>query len=210
MSFLQTNTILKQMIKVNNLMIVSSYMAKKKIDMEKAEKEVELLSKRLALLHICYSKTLIEELGDDRGKELILKSIKEYGKQIGEKRKAEILEKGLNNIPENFSKGDSLRIPKIGMNSKLEVTDDSNRLYGCPLEKLWREFGEEELGKLYCYTDPAKLMGFNEDYIKIHKKAIPKGDDYCEFIVRSSTEKEKKLFRSDDEDFSDVDEYLKG
>ncbi|MGM0406297.1 MAG: L-2-amino-thiazoline-4-carboxylic acid hydrolase [Thermoplasmatota archaeon] len=184
-------------------------MTEKKIDIEEAAKEVELVSKRLALLHLAYAKTLTEELGKERGKELVLKSIKRYGRWIGEKRREEIEEKGLESIPENFSKGNKLRIPRFGMHSKLESTGDSMKLYGCAMGKLWREYGEEELGKLYCYVDPAKYMGFKEDYIQVHKRAMPAGDDLCEFVVRKSTKKEKELFRSDEEDFSDSDKHLK-
>jgi len=184
-------------------------MTEEKIDIEAASKEVELVSKRLALLHLAYAKTITEELGEERGKELALKSIKRYGRWIGEKRREEIEEKGLEPIPENFSEGEALRIPRFGMHSHLEETEDSTKLYGCTMGKLWREYGEEELGKLYCYVDPAKYMGFDEDYIQVHKKAMPAGDDCCEFVVRRSTDKEKELFRSDDEDFSFADEHLR-
>ncbi len=184
-------------------------MRQKKIDIEEAAKEVELVSKRLALLHLAYAKTLTEELGEERGEELVLKSIKRYGRWIGEKRREEIEEKGLEPIPENFSKGNVLRIPKFGMHSELESTGDSMKLFGCTMGKLWREYGEEELGRLYCYVDPAKYLGFNEDHIQVHKKAMPAGDECCEFVVRRSTKKEKELFKSEDEDFSDSDKHLK-
>lgn len=184
-------------------------MTEKKIDIEEAAKEVELVSKRLALLHLAYAKTLTEELGEEQGKELVLKSIKRYGRWIGEKRRKEIEEKGLEPIPENFSRGDTLRIPKFGMHSELENTGDSMKLYGCAMGKLWSEYGEEELGKLYCYVDPAKYMGFNENYIQIHEKAMPAGDECCDFMVRKSTKKEKELFKSKEEDFLNVDEHLK-
>lgn len=183
-------------------------MSNEKISKEEAAKEVELVSKRLALLHVSYAKTLVEEFGEEKGKELALKAIKRYGKKIGEKRREEIEEKGLEPTVDNFSEGDSLRIPKFGMHSDLESTKDGIKLYGCAMGKYWREMGEEELGKIYCYVDPAKYMGYNEDTVQIHHKAISAGDEYCEFEMRESTEKEKQIFRSEIKEFFEIDEGL--
>ncbi len=183
-------------------------MDEKKIELKEAEKEVELISQRLALLHLSYAKAIIDELGEEKGEKLVLKAINNYGKSIGEKRREEIEKKGLEPIPENFGEGNVLRIPRFGMHSKLEVTEDSMKLYGCVMGKLWKEYGEEELGKLYCYVDPAKYLGFNEDFIQVHRKAMPAGDDFCEFVVRRSTEEEKELFNSGEKDFSQIDAHL--
>ncbi|MFW5928469.1 MAG: L-2-amino-thiazoline-4-carboxylic acid hydrolase [Thermoplasmatota archaeon] len=185
-------------------------MRKEKIPLDEAEKEVELVSQRLALLHLTYSKTITEELGEERGKELILKTIKKYGKIIGKRRREEIEEKGMEATAENFSEGNVLRIPKFGMHTDLETNEKGNmELYGCTMGNFWKEEGEEELGKLYCYVDPAKYMGYNEKYIQIHEKAISAGDEYCEFCVRQSTKKERGLFETADDDFDDIDECLK-
>ncbi|MFO8109137.1 MAG: L-2-amino-thiazoline-4-carboxylic acid hydrolase [Thermoplasmata archaeon] len=185
-------------------------MTEEMIGLKEAAKEVELVSRRVALLHISYAKMLTEEFGEERGRELILKAVKGYGRIIGEKRRKEIEERGMEPVPKNFGKGDVLRIPRFGVHSRLEETEDSMKLYGCAMGKLWREYGEEELGKLYCYVDPAKYMGFNEDFIQVHRKAVPAGGDFCEFVVRPSTEEERELFRSDKKDFSDADPGLKG
>ncbi len=177
--------------------------------MEDAKREVELVSERVALLHLSYAKMLTEEFGESRGKELVLKAIKYYGRCIGEKRRDEIEEMGMEPVPHNFGKGDVLRIPRFGMHSGLEDTGPSVKLHGCVMGKLWRAFGEEDLGKLYCYVDPAKYMGFNPDYIQVHEKAMPAGHGYCEFVVRPSTREEKEIFLSKNKDFSTIDPCLK-
>ncbi len=184
-------------------------MAEEMILLKEAAREVELVSRRVALLHLSYAKMLTEEFGERHGKELILKAIKDYGKCIGEKRRDEIEERGMEPVPENFGKGDAMRIPRFGMHSRLEDSGRSMKLHGCVMGKLWREYGEEDLGKLYCYVDPAKYMGFNEYYIQVHEKAMPAGHEYCEFMVRPSTEAEKELFSSEEKDFSDIDLCLK-
>ncbi len=70
-------------------------MDEKKIELKEAEKEVELISQRLALLHLSYAKAIIDELGEEKGEKLVLKAINNYGKSIGEKRREEIEKKGL-------------------------------------------------------------------------------------------------------------------
>ncbi len=170
----------------------------KKITLDEAKQEVEITSRRIALLHLSYAKTLIRELGEEKGMELISKAIKDYGIRIGEKTKKEVLDKGLELTPENFSYGRSLGTPKFGMNDKAETVEvdgeSRSRVYGCVLGKLWKEYGEEKIGRLYCYVDPAKYMAYNPNYKLVHVKAVPEGHEYCEFVVRPTTVKERKDF----------------
>jgi hypothetical protein len=85
--------------------------------------------------------------------------------------------------------------------------DNENRLraHGCVMGKVWRELGEEKLGRYYCYVDPAKYMAFNPEYKLMHLKAMPDGDDCCEFAVRPTTEKEQHDFQAKDVDWKYID-----
>lgn len=181
----------------------------KTISLDEAKREVEVTSRRLALLHLSYAKTLIEELGEERGRTLIAKAIKNYGIRIGEKTKKDVLDQRLENSPENFSAGESLRIPKFGMHERIETFEVEGerrmRAYGCVLAKLWKEYGEEKLGRLYCYVDIAKYMAYNPNYKFMHIKTLPDGDDDCEFAVRPTTEKERKDFATEDADWLYID-----
>ncbi len=183
-------------------------MGKETVDKEKASEYIKTVSERIALLHLSYAKTLTEELGEDKGKELVVEAIKRYGEYIGDARREEIKEKGLPTSPENFSQGECLSIPPFGMHTKIERDGEKMKAYGCVLGRLWKRYGEEELGKLYCYVDAAKYMAYNEDHVQTHTKALSAGDEFCEFEIKPSTEKQKKLFEDDSEDFSKVDEYL--
>lgn len=186
---------------------------KNMITLEEASREVEMTSKRLGLLYLAFAKSIVEELGDEKGKKLILKAIKNYGKMAGEKMKKDIEDQGLEPTPENYGAGEGRGLPKFGMNEKSEEVEidgqKRKRFYGCAMGKVWREYGEEELGKLYCYVDAAKYMYYNPDYKLIHTKAMPAdGVDYCEFCVQETTEKEKEDFFSEDKDWSYIDETL--
>ncbi|MFW9824101.1 MAG: hypothetical protein ACFFE4_14245 [Candidatus Thorarchaeota archaeon] len=75
-----------------------------------AKTQVEVAVTRIALLHLAFSRTLVEQLGQEKGKELILKSIMEYGKIIGERTIQH--------------KQD---LPKYGVHEKFE----GGKVYGC-------------------------------------------------------------------------------
>jgi predicted hydrocarbon binding protein len=167
-------------------------------------------SRRIALIHLAYAKAIIEELGEEKGMKLIAKAIKNYGAKIGEKTREEVLKKGLEAIPENFNKGESYALPIIpGMHDRRERVDvegvKRNRAYGCVLAEVWKEYGEEKLGRLYCYMDVAKYMAYNPNYKYAHTKAMPDGDEYCEFEVKRTTEEERKDFLAEDKDWFYID-----
>jgi len=181
-------------------------MSNKKIDLEDAKKQVEKVCKRMALLHLSFAKTIIRELGEREGKKLVLKAIRDYGLRIGKGVKEEVEKHGLVNTPENYKED----LPEYGMHEKVEQVEVRGekgiRAYGCVMGKLWHELGEDEIGRLYCYVDPAKYMAYNPDFALIHTKSIPDRDDYCEFIIRNTTEKEKKDFFEEDKDWSYIDQ----
>ena len=39
----------------------------------------------------------------------------------------------------------------------------------------------------------------------VHLKALPDGDEYCEFAIKSTTEQEKKDFFDEDKDWRYID-----
>lgn len=180
---------------------------------QEAAHEVEITARRIALLHLAFAKTLVNELGDEEGKKIILKAIKYYGKLVGEEMKNKVHGLGLETTPENYGIGDSRDLPKYGMHERKEVfeTDGRNRRrsFGCVLAKLWREYGEEELGRLYCYVDLAKSMYYNPDYKLVHTKCMPeRQDEECEFDMLPTTEQERKTFFNEGTDWTKIDRGL--
>ncbi len=175
------------------------------VTIEEAKEQVRRVCVRLGLLHLSFTKTLINELGERKGKELVLKAIKNYGTRIGEEAKANVAAQGLDNNPANYKED----LPLYGMHEgteRMEVGGEKRvRLYGCVMAKVWHKLGEDELGRLYCYVDPAKYMAFNPNFKQMHVKALPDGDEYCELAVRPTTEQERKDFADKDKDWSYID-----
>jgi hypothetical protein len=146
--------------------------------------EVEVAIARLALLHLSFSKTLVEEFGEEKGKEVIIKSIMEYGRRVGEGTK-----RGLQDLP------------KYGVYGKYEA----GRVYDCVLARVFKEYGAEDLGCLYCYVDPAKSMATDPSQKFIHTTCAACGDDYCTFELASTSEKEREDFKNRSKDWKYVD-----
>jgi hypothetical protein len=152
-----------------------------------AKTQVEVAVTRIALLHLAFSRTLVKQLGQEKGKELILKSIMEYGKMIGERtiqRKQDL--------------------PKYGVHEKFE----RGKVYGCIFAKIFHEYNEEDLGCMYCYVDAAKSMTVNPKRKLIHKECDACGDDYCVFESIPTTEKEQIQFVEKDIEWKHVDPRL--
>jgi hypothetical protein len=155
------------------------------VPLAEAENEVKVVTQRLALLHLAFSKTLVEEYGWERGKELILLSIKRYGQYVAERTK-----KGLQSLP------------KYGFWERRD-----GRPHLCELGKIMVEMGEPELGSLYCLIDPAKTMAADPSKKLIHTKCMILGDDECGFETLPTTEVEREDFAKDG-DWSHVDPII--
>jgi len=175
------------------------------VGLEEAKEQVRRVSTRLGLLHLSFAKTLIEEMGEKKGRQLVLKAIKDYGRRIGEEVKANAIAQGLDNNPANYKED----LPLYGMHDRIEVVEVGGRkimrAYGCVMGKVWNKLGKGELGRLYCYVDPAKYMAFNPNFKLSHVKALPDGDEYCELVVNPTTEQERKDFADKDKDWSYID-----
>jgi hypothetical protein len=159
----------------------------KYVPLKEAVREVEVAMSRVALLHLSFSKVLVDEFGEEKGKKLIVRSILEYGKRIGERTK-----RGCQDLP------------SYGVVGRFE----DNKAYDCVLAKIFREYGEEDLGCLYCYVDAAKSMAVDPTGKIIHKTCAACRDDYCTFERKHTTAKERRDFKEKSSDWKSVDSRL--
>lgn len=176
------------------------------VTLEDAKEQVRRVCVRLAYLHLSFAKTLINELGEEKGRELILKSIKDYGIRIGEEVKNAATSRCLDNKPDNYRED----LPLYGMHDGIETVEVDGekrmRAYGCVMGKVWNQLGEGKLGRYYCLVDPAKYMAFNPNFKLMHTKVLPDGDEYCELVLRQTSEREKEDFSSRNKDWLYIDQ----
>ena len=177
------------------------------IPLEEAKRQVALVSRRLGLLHLAFAEVLARHLGDEEGKKMTARAIKEYGRMIGEKKKELAVEGDEELSPDTFLGLSDL--PSLGMHDRIdEVEVDGEkriRAHGCVMGKVWKELGKDELGRSYCLVDPASCMAFNPELKFVHTKALPDGDPYCELVIRPTTEEDQKEFESDDTNWSTIE-----
>jgi len=182
---------------------------KERLTVDEAAHEVKLASRRIALLHLAFSRAAVRTLGEASGEKLITDAIKEYGTMIGTELRDAVMRQGLEATPDNYGAGNSRSLPRIGMHSGSETVSVGGepriRAYGCVMAEVWAEYGEEDLGRLYCYVDPAKFMAFNPAHTMAHVKARPSGDPFCEFCIRETTAKERSDFASNEASWISAD-----
>lgn len=159
-----------------------------------AAEQVVSMCRRLAQLYISFAKTLVEEFGEQRGKEVILQAISRYGQDIGRRIKEKVEAQGLPLTIENYRRSSDL--PSLGFNTEPLVAEGERRtrIHECVLASVWKGLGEEELGRLYCFVDQAKAEGYNPELEFLHLKNCLEGDlSYCETTLRRKEERPPSL-----------------
>lgn len=157
-------------------------MAEELISREEASRQVRSMIFRTALLHYAFTRTLMDELGEEKGKELTKKAIALYGRRIGQRALEKAREKGLANLPEDFQND----LPPLGWPHREKVETEGEprtRLFTCYLAEAWKELGVPEIGRLYCFVDQAKYEAFNPELEFIHAQNLLDGDPCCEMVV---------------------------
>jgi len=156
------------------------------VPLSDAENEVKVVTHRLALLHLAFARTLVDEFGWKKGKQLILNAIKEYGRRVAER-----------------TKRGHQSLPKYGFWERREGKPPL-----CELGKIVLEHDEMDIGSLYCLIDPAKTMYANPDEKLVHTKCLTVGDKHCEFETVPTTQEDREDFFSEGSDWSHVDPRL--
>lgn len=156
------------------------------IPKEEALRQINLALRRTAMLYHAFGDTLIEELGRDRGIELIKKAVEVYGTDIGLAAKDKAERKQVALTPENFESD----LPNMAWKTEeVEVDGEKRvRVHFCPIAKDLLDMGESERARLYCWVDQAKTKAFNPNYEFLHLKNVIDGDPYCEMVVRPAGE----------------------
>ena len=166
---------------------------KQMITAEECAFEVGLMARRTTLLHHYFSETIIEELGEKKGKELIKKAIWAYGQHCGNAVREGVEAMGLPPTDENYGKVRDL--PAYGWETgKVEMPDGEPRTVCtfCPqADTIFKELGPRgiKLGRLYCYVDRAHYKAYNPKGEFFNTKNVLDGDDCCEFLIEPEEKK---------------------
>ncbi len=139
---------------------------------EEVAEQVRRLGRMFGLLFYHFSRLIIDELGEERGRELIREAIRRFGLERGRRMKKRALALGLEPTLENFGRVSDL--PEIGWG-------EAPKERFCPFAEVWFEKDALELGKLYCDVDVWKYKGYNPHIAVERKSWILDGDDECRY-----------------------------
>jgi hypothetical protein len=154
------------------------------VTLEEATEQVQVMARRVALLYHYTAEVLVEQFGEEKGRELLREIIWRYGSESGVIARTRVEELGLPVIADNFKSGSDL--PKWGWQGDAVLCDDGEvraRVTYCPFAEVWKEKGSQALGRLYCLVDEAKYDAFNGSSCR-HLKNVLDGDDCCLFDIK--------------------------
>jgi len=152
------------------------------------KKIVELarkFSEILALLFYTMAKEVVDVYGKE-GEKVVKKAMKKFGKARGEAIRKLVESKGEALSFENLKKYYDIPLGLIHDKQVVKALQRNKywrEVYGCPLSKVWRRFGGEKLGLLYCEQDLALIKGYNPKIKFSRKKNVLKGEGCCETIL---------------------------
>jgi len=162
------------------------------------------------LMHIAYARTLVEELGEKKAKDMVLKAMMEYGRMVGERNRAGEQDLPFYGLHEKYSykEEEFLDTRDMPQDHTEEMDWDAFKVYGCVLSQVFKKYDEMELGRLYCFVDAAKTMAVGSSHKLIHTACEVCGDDHCAFESTPATEAEIKMFKNKNLKWKDVDPIL--
>jgi hypothetical protein len=169
--------------------------------------QVRIVGTRLALMHLAYARVLVKELGEEKGKDAIIKAMMEYGKLVGQRKKA-----GKQDLPWYGFHDKYVYQDEVFVDTRDQPSKDFDfslyKVFGCILAKTFLEYRELELGALYCYVDAAKSMAADPLSKLIHTACEVCGDEFCAFDYVPTTEEERTDFKEQDPKWKKVDTIL--
>ena len=160
------------------------------IPVEEARKQILISVERLAMLYSHFAETLVSELGEERGKELIRKAIAAYGTEVGQRQRNRVTQAGRAASCENYKAVPDLPTLAWSPDGMPQIVRGGKKIAVCPLAKYWIERGATatELGRLYCYVDQAKYATFDPACECRHLENVLDGDDRCSVVAKKKSE----------------------
>lgn len=137
---------------------------------------VERMAKLMAELYYFMAREMIERMGPEQGKDSIRTAIRKFGEARLSSMIEEAKEKGLEINPETYL---AVRdMPGIAWERN---PDNPIDITYCPMQDMWAQLGDQELGAIYCEIDDVLYKGFNAKLDRPLCKT--NGDACCRFIV---------------------------
>ncbi len=141
------------------------------------DEPVGKMAKLMAELYYFMAKEMIEQLGDEKGKEAIRDAITAFGKARAEVMKEEAYERGMKINAETYA-----LVRDMPSTSWEKDPENPADITYCPMHDMWDQLNALELGALYCEIDDVLYKSFQVNYDRPLCKTH--GDSCCRFIIK--------------------------
>lgn len=141
------------------------------------DEPVGKMAKLMAELYYFMANEMIEELGDEKGKEAIRNAISKFGEARVSVMKEEAKERGLELNSDTYALVRDM--PAISWEKDPQNPCD---ITYCPMHDMWEQLNALEIGALYCEIDDVLYRSFNVEYERPLCKT--NGDHCCRFLIK--------------------------
>jgi hypothetical protein len=166
----------------------STSLEAKTMPLAEALEQILITAERVAMLHYHFASTLVAELGEERGKELVSRAIASYGREVGERQRQRVEEAGYEPSCENYKVLPDLPLLAWSPEGMPVMRTGGRERRVCPLAKYWIEKDASDLGRLYCFVDQAKYVAFDPECECRHLKNVLDGDESCQVVAKKRSE----------------------
>ena len=140
----------------------------------------------MATLYYFMAKEVIETLGEEKGREIIRRAVWKFGFYRGAKIREAVDKQGLEPNLETLVQYYDLPASNL-VQAEVDVSSNnySETTRYCTFAEVWKAFGAEALGLIYCEQDFALAAGFNEE-IKCERPSnmMEPGSDKCRLLMK--------------------------
>lgn len=157
--------------------------------MGKENHEIDFTARHHALLFSCIAKSVIQNLGEEKGETLIRKGVRKYGEQRGKRMALRAGKYGHKLTMDNYFAYSEWEVPKHEMDFKMMQRNPHVRLniYKCPWYMTWKENDHLEYGKYFCREiDEALVRGFNPALVIEVNSTQTNDHKPCDFLFREA------------------------
>ena len=151
--------------------------------------KMEMTARDHALLFAALAKSVIQEIGVEKGEPLIRQGVREYGRQRGKRMALRAGKYGHALTMDNYFAYGEWAVPKNEMHFKFVEKAPHARMHicRCPWHETWKENRVLEFGKYFCQEiDEALVRGFNPDLVLQVNSTRTNGGECCDFIFRDA------------------------
>ena len=140
------------------------------------------LATHFAKLYIHIAREVESRFGNE-GKNAIREGIRNFSFERGKNIRKIVQSKNLPLNMDNYYGNFDNSLAEAGFNMNLDLRDwqAEGIVSHCPFAEIWKEMGEEDLGRIYCEVDHDMLKGYNPELKLERPENILDGSKKCVF-----------------------------